>query len=63
MTREMDKFVVKRTPTDVVSFKHIAIRMSTFEEVKRIQNETGASMVELIDAMVKFCADRLVVED
>ncbi len=59
----MDKFIVKRNTANNVAFARIAIRQSTFDMLKTIQNETGGSMVELIDAMVTFCAERLEVEE
>lgn len=64
MTREMDKFVVKRQlPPDKIYYTQISIRNSTHKLLKMMQDDTGAKMADLLDAMVKFCADRLVVEE
>lgn len=60
----MDKFTVKRSFKDPVAFKNIAIRMNTYDMICRIREETGVSVVDLLDAMVNFCAERLnVVEE
>lgn len=59
----MDKFTIKRTLKEPVAFKPIQIRMSTYDMICRIREETGASIVDLLDAMVNFCAERLNVID
>ena len=64
MTKEIDKFVVKRQlPPDHIYYTQISIRKSTNEILRMMQNDTGAKVADLVDAMVKFCADRLVVEE
>ena len=64
MANEMDKFVVKRQlPPDKIYYTQISIRKSTNEILRMMQNDTGAKVADLVDAMVKFCADRLVVEE
>ena len=59
----MDKFTVKRNCASPAAFKPIQIRISTFNMIKQIQDDTGASLVDLVDAMVRFCAERLEVEE
>lgn len=59
----MDKFVVKRNSVSPAAFKPIQIRVSTYEMLKQILDETGGSMVDLVDAMTRFCAERLEIED
>ena len=59
----MAKFVIKRTSASPAAFKPIQIRVSTYEMLKQILDDTGGSMVDLVDAMVRFCAERLEVED
>ena len=59
----MDKFTVKRNCASPAAFKPIQIRVSTYEMLKQILYDTGGSMVDLVDAMVRFCAERLEVED
>lgn len=59
----MDKFIIKRNQTNPAAFKPIQIRVSTYEMLKQILDETGGSMVDLVDAMARFCAERLEVED
>lgn len=64
MTREMDKFIVKRQlPPDKIYYTQISICKSTNEILRMMQNDTGAKVADLVDAMVKFCADRLEVEE
>ena len=64
MTKEIDKFVVKRQlPPDKIYYTQISISKSTNEILRMMQNDTGAKVADLVDAMVKFCADRLVVEE
>jgi hypothetical protein len=64
MIKEIDKFVVKRQlPPDKIYYTQISIRKSTNEILRMMQNDTGAKVADLVDAMVKFCADRLVVEE
>lgn len=59
----MDKFTVARKISSPAAFRSIQVRVSTFEMINQIQKDTGASYVDLIDAMVKFCAERLDVVD
>ena len=59
----MDKFTIKRNCVSPAAFKPIQIRESTYEMLKQILDDTGGSMVDLVDAMVRFCAERLEIED
>lgn len=59
----MDKFTIKRTQLTPAAFKAVQIRVSTYEIIKQIQSDTGASFVELVDAMAQFCAERLEIID
>ena len=59
----MDKFTVKRSCKEHAAFKPIAIRMCTYDMICRMREESGASVVDLLDAMVNFCAERLEVVD
>lgn len=59
----MDKFIIKRNQANLAAFKSVQIRVSTYEIIKQIQSDTGASFVDLVDAMARFCAERLEVED
>lgn len=59
----MDKFVIKRATTNPAAFRSIQVRVSTYDMIKQIQDDTGASLVDLVDAMVRFCAERLEVEE
>ena len=59
----MDKFTIKRNCVSRVSFKPVQIRVSTYEMLKQIRYDTGGSIVDLVDAMVRFCAERLEVEE
>lgn len=59
----MDKFVIKRNSASPAAFKPVQIRIGTFNMIKQIQDDTGASLVDLVDAMVRFCAERLEVEE
>lgn len=59
----MDKFIVARKESSPVAFKAIQIRTNTYEMVKQLQEDTGASIVDLLDAMVRFCAERLEIVD
>lgn len=59
----MDKFIIKRNSASPAAFKPIQIRVSTYEMLKQMLDDTGCSLVDLIDAMVRFCAERLEVEE
>lgn len=60
----MDKFIVKRQSVSNVSFKPVQIRTNDFDALKQMQNDTGMNFVDLVHAMVVFCAERLeVVEE
>lgn len=59
----MDKFTIKRNCVSPAAFKPIQIRVSTYNMIKQIQDDTGVSLVDLVDAMVRFCAERLEVEE
>lgn len=59
----MDKFIIKRNSASPAAFKPIQIRVSTYEILKQILDETDGSMVDLVDAMVLFCAERLEIEE
>lgn len=59
----MDKFTVKRVYASPASFRAVQIRTSTYEQIKQMQDDTGASFVDLVEAMVAFCAERLNVID
>ena len=59
----MDKFVIKRNSASPAAFKPIPIRVSTYDTIKQMQDDTGTSLVDLVDAMVRFCAERLEVEE
>ncbi len=59
----MDTFKIKRVPTSKAAFKAIQVRVSTYEMIKQMLDDTGCSLVDLIDAMVRFCAERLEIED
>ena len=59
----MDKFTIKRNQLTPAAFKAVQIRVSTYEIIKQIQSDTGASFVDLVDAMARFCAERLEVVD
>lgn len=59
----MDKFTIKRNQANPAAFKSVQIRVSTYEAIKQIQSDTGASFVDLVDAMTRFCAERLEVID
>lgn len=59
----MDKFVIKRNLQIPAAFKPVQIRVGTYEIIKQIQADTGTSFVDLVDAMARFCAERLEVTD
>ena len=59
----MDKFIIKRNSASPAAFKPIQIRVSTYDMIKQIQDDTGTSLVDLVDAMVRFCAERLEIEE
>lgn len=58
-----DSFVIVRNAQGQAAFKPIQIRVGTYEIIKQIQADTGASIVDLVDAMARFCAERLEVTD
>lgn len=59
----MDKFTIKRVVPNPVAFRTVQIRVKTYDMIKQMQDDTGASLVDLVDAMVRFCAERLEVEE
>lgn len=59
----MNKFIIKRNSASPAAFRSIQVRVSTYDMIKQIQDDTGASLVDLVDAMVRFCAERLEVEE
>lgn len=59
----MDKFTIKKIVATPVAFRSIQIRVKTYDMIKQMQDDTGASLVDLVDAMVRFCAERLEVEE
>lgn len=59
----MDKFTIKRVVANPVAFRTVQIRVKTYDMIKQMQDDTGASLVDLVDAMVRFCAERLDIEE
>ena len=59
----MDKFTIKRVVPNPVAFRTVQIRVKTYDMIKQTQDDTGASLVDLVDAMVRFCAERLDIEE
>ena len=59
----MDKFTIKKVEVTPAAFKSVNIRFKTYEMIKQMQEDTGASFVDLVDAMVRFCAKRLDIEE
>ena len=59
----MDKFPIKRVVPNPVAFRTVQIRVKTYDMIKQMQDDTGASLVDLVDAMVRFCAERLDIEE
>lgn len=59
----MDKFIIKRKYNGSVAFKHIHVHLDTYETIKELTELTGYSVVDLIDAMAQFCAERLEVAE
>ena len=59
----MDKFTIKRVVPNPVAFRTVQIRVKTYDMIKQMQDDTGASLVDLVDAMVRFCAERLAIEE
>ncbi|MDY3078841.1 MAG: hypothetical protein SOR56_01290 [Oscillospiraceae bacterium] len=59
----MDKFTIKRVVPNPVAFRTVQIRVKTYDMIKQMQDDTGASLVDLVDAMVRFCAERLDIEE
>ena len=59
----MDKFTIKRVVPNPVAFRTVQIRVKTYDMIKQMQDDTGASLVDLVAAMVRFCAERLDIEE
>ena len=59
----MDKFTIKRVMSNPVAFRPVQVRVKTYDMIKQMQDDTGASLADLVDAMVRFCAERLEVEE
>lgn len=59
----MDKFRIVKNVAQPVAFRPVQIRVSTYDALKMVQNETGVNLAELLDNMVRFCAERLEVVD
>ena len=60
----MDSFKITRAGTSPAAFKPVQIRVQTYDIIKQMQSETGVSFVDLVDAMARFCAERLeIVEE
>lgn len=59
----MDKFTIKRVVPNPVAFRPVQIRVKTYDMIKQMQDDTGVSLVDLVDAMVRFCAERLNIEE
>ena len=59
----MDKFTIKRVYASPASFRAVQIRTSTYEKIKQMQDDTGASFVDLVETMASFCAERLNIVD
>lgn len=57
----MDKFKIVKNISQPVAFRPIQIRVTTYDTLKMVQNETGVNLAELVDNMVRFCAERLEV--
>lgn len=58
-----DKFVVKKNHSEIMRFKPVAVRMSTFETIQEMRELTGYSVVEIMEKMVNFCFSRLEIID
>lgn len=58
----MDKFIIKAAPKKD-GYKLINVRQGTYEAIQQMKEDTGSSMSDIVDAMVKFCMERLVVEE
>lgn len=59
----MDKFTIKRVMSNPVAFRSVQVRVKTYDMIKQMQDDTGASLADLVDAMVRFCAERLEIEE
>lgn len=60
----MDKFKIKRVHATTASFRSIQIRRDTYDAIKQMQLDSGAQLVDVMDQMVRFCAERLeIVEE
>lgn len=57
----MDKFVIKKQYPEVKTFKHIHIHENAYNDLKELCELTGNSFVDLVDAMVCFCSERLEI--
>lgn len=59
----MDKFVLKSEPAGKRSFKSALIDFDTHDRLKQLNEMTGISISKLIAECVKFCLERLEVEE
>lgn len=63
MSRNTDPFIVVKQKPKSTTFTSITVRSDTYKIIKMMQEDTGYSIADLMDAVVKFCADRLIVRD
>lgn len=58
----MDKFIIQRVPKKD-GYKLLNVRQSTYEAIQQMKEDSGASIADIMDAMVAFCMERLEIED
>ncbi|WP_159456295.1 hypothetical protein [Intestinibacillus massiliensis] len=58
----MDMLVISKSASEC-GYKQMMIRSDTHAVLSQISKETGIPMTKLVNEMVRFCAERIEVED
>ena len=59
----MDKFIIQKVRAVNPTLMTVRIHLDAYNQLQRMQAETGRSFADLVDACVMFCAKRMEVID
>ena len=57
----MDKFIIHKVRATSSALMTVRIHLDAYNQLQRMQAETGRSFADLVDACVMFCAKRMEV--
>ena len=58
----MDKFIL-RNPNKNTRYKSVSLREEDYETVNQLNEDTGIPLGDILSAMIRFCTERLEVEE